>query len=1414
MALQEGFRAFADVPLQRGDRPVGLLSVQFTGPHRFTQDELSLLQILAEQAAIAIENARLYTQTDIELRQRLQAFSALQHVTQEITSTLDLDYILRVVLGEALRFGGADAGAIVMLSPAGPDVRTLEGYDAVREAQLRESLQAPASLLSRLEGHPRTLSVADCAAALEAGVYPVGASSLLLVPVLYAERLAAGILLQSVRPAAFPGAVVEFVEGLAMQTAIAIGNAERFQEQLQRGELMHRRAEQMSLLLEVSRTVRTDRPLEDVLSDMAYAVQEGTGFDVVLISVLEGGFLRRVGCAGIPLVEFEKLKRTRPPWPRVKALFQERFRMGRCYYIPEEHREIHRGLDSYIAPAALAGDESTERWRPEDVFLVPLLDSSSNTIGIMSIDRPRDGRSPTALTAEVVEIFASQVALSIENNQLVEDLRRQVTTLSLFNELNRSMTTKLDLPVVLDTVVDSVTTLLGYDYATVFLLDQRGQYYVPLASSGYALEQLGHLSFGLDHSLIGQVARRGMPVVVDNARQDERFADWPMPVGSVIMVPLTAEGRAVGILSADRRAVGEYSPAEVATLTALADQVSVAVENARLFDEVRRFNVELEQRVEERTQELAEALENLRFQHDRSETLYRIASELVASLEMDRVLSEALSLLQRAVRATRSSVILVDPASGALTYRAAIGHTVPIPLGGMAAPFNRDEGIVGWVLSEGQPLLIPDVRQDERCHFAPADPVRSVLLVPVLAPDGRALGVILLQSQFVNAFDATHVQLTEAAAVQLGNALNNAELYRLIREQAESLETLLNNEQIEAAKHEAILESIADGVIVVDPEGRVIVFNAAAERLLSMPRSEALGQDGAELLRNYGAEALAWLQQIESWWRDPSSAASQPFLENRLEVGRTVISVHLSPAISASGEFLGVVSALRDVTAEIEADRAKSDFVSTVSHELRTPMTSIVGYVDLLVHGAVGQPSDMQMNFLRRVKANADRLTGLVNDLLDISRIEQGRIELQLESLSMGALLDQVLDLLRTKFEEKHQRMYAMVPEGLPRVLGDYGRLTQILTNLMDNAYKYTPDGGEIAVYAYVREGMVHVAVADTGVGIAPEYQEKIFDRFFRVDDPAVYEVSGTGLGLAIALSLIQMHGGSIVLESELGEGSIFTFTLPIAEGQPSGDVGIAPPPLVTASLATVLVADDDLTTASLLKSVFEPEGYRILTARSAESTLQMTRDRQPDLVVLDVLLPDLDGFEVLQRLKRDPETALIPVVIVSALPDRGHGAALGAVGYLSKPTDEQSLAELVRRVIAERQIIILADGARAGITELRKAAQAQGWCLRSTLRGDRVLRMAHDLQPELVMINENLPDLDGYELAASLRHDPQIGAVPVLMLSDGSERPGKTEAELEGLGILGTMMKPISAEAMVAGIRQALGREEPHKEH
>jgi PAS domain S-box-containing protein len=412
------------------------------------------------------------------------------------------------------------------------------------------------------------------------------------------------------------------------------------------------------------------------------------------------------------------------------------------------------------------------------------------------------------------------------------------------------------------------------------------------------------------------------------------------------------------------------------------------------------------------------------------------------------------------------------------------------------------------------------------------------------------LGALLFYHRQPNHFTAEQLDLILAAANQMAIAVNNAELYRLIRDQAEDLGAMLRSQQIETSRSKAILEAVADGVLVTDAMGKITLFNASAERILNLSRQEVIGKNLDQFSGLFGRAATMWTQTIKTWSRQPDSYTSQEVYSEQIELdnGR-VVAVNLAP-VFLRNDFLGTVSVFRDITHQVEVDRLKSEFVATVSHELRTPMTSIKGYVEILLMGAAGALSEQQTRFLEIIRSNTERLAALVNDLLDISRIEAGKVGLSLQPLSVIDLAKQSLAMIQERaLRENKPMQFELQADGkIPLVQGDPERVRQILDNLLENAYLYSDAGRTVRIRIGAQDAIVQVDVIDQGVGIPPALQERVFERFYRGENPHVLATYGTGLGLSIVKKLVEMHGGKIWVQSKgvEGEGSIFSFTLPL----------------------------------------------------------------------------------------------------------------------------------------------------------------------------------------------------------------------------------------------------------------------------
>ncbi|MFN3929516.1 MAG: ATP-binding protein, partial [Thermoflexus sp.] len=355
-----------------------------------------------------------------------------------------------------------------------------------------------------------------------------------------------------------------------------------------------------------------------------------------------------------------------------------------------------------------------------------------------------------------------------------------------------------------------------------------------------------------------------------------------------------------------------------------------------------------------------------------------------------------------------------------------------------------------------------------------------------------------------------------------------------------------------------------------------------------------------------------------------------------------------------------------------ELDRLKTQFIANMSHELRTPLNSIIGFSRVILKGIDGPLTEAQRQDLTAIYNAGQHLLGLINDILDLSKIEAGRMELHFAEVDMREIIRGVMSTAVGLTRDKPIELRQEVPEDLPPVWADAQRARQILLNLVSNAAKFT-DQGFIAIRAWADESFVTISVQDTGIGIPKEKQEEIFQEFTQVESGTTRRYGGTGLGLAIARRLVELMGGRIWVESEVGKGSTFFFTLPRAHPQLPAEHRSGHP--------VVLCVDDDPNVIILYRRYLEKHGFQVVGLTDAQDVLEVVRQVRPDVITLDIMMPHKDGWTILQELKSDPETRGIPVIICSIVDERGRGFSLGAAEYLVKPFTEEELLEAIQRV-------------------------------------------------------------------------------------------------------------------------------------
>jgi len=505
-------------------------------------------------------------------------------------------------------------------------------------------------------------------------------------------------------------------------------------------------------------------------------------------------------------------------------------------------------------------------------------------------------------------------------------------------------------------------------------------------------------------------------------------------------------------------------------------------------------------------------------------------------------------------------------------------------------------------------------------------------------------------------------------------------------------------------------------------------------------------------------------------------------------VGRpaeVIVAVDVSQRRRDEAEKRKLIDSLAASNQELElrnreiahATQLKSKFLASMSHELRTPLNAIVGFSGILAEGTAGQLNDKQKRFVGHIKQGADHLLQLINDILDLSKIEAGQLELRCEDFHIGDCLPEVLSTIGPLAMAKEVDLQQRVRTSRS-VYADRVRFKQILYNLLSNAVKFTPKGGRVEIDCCEDAALILVSITDTGIGIRPEDQQMIFEEFRQVEGTSQRAQEGTGLGLAITKRLVEQQGGKICLQSSPGKGSCFSFTLPSGHAVP--ETAVAGVPTIVSSHATdqpsgrekplILIIDDEVPARELLASYLEAEGCVTAMASSSAEAVEKARQLRPDAITLDILMPGGSGFETLVTLKGAPDTGSIPIIIVSVVDQRNVGFALGAAEYLVKPVDKSLLLNAIRLQVrpqpdGENLILIVDDDARMREL-LEKTLHSAGYKTRTAQDGVAALSVLSSTPVSAMLLDLLMPEMDGFEVIRRVKKDAALQEIPIFVLT------------------------------------------------
>src|SRR5712671_4063761 len=698
------------------------------------------------------------------------------------------------------------------------------------------------------------------------------------------------------------------------------------------------------------------------------------------------------------------------------------------------------------------------------------------------------------------------------------------------------------------------------------------------------------------------------------------------------------------------------------------------------------------------------------------------------------------------------------------------------------------------VLQERRPVVIaidpdnvpPHVNPHQAGHMRKWR-MRQAAMIPMVADDRVVGGLNLNRYEGGAPIRDEDLELLEGLATRAARAIAIAQLMRDQQMTASELESKVATRTEANRFLDSVIENLPNMVFVKDAkELRFVRMNAAGEELLGFSRAELIGKNDSDFFP--ADQARMFIAGDRQTLRNHHLVDIPEETIQTRHKGERVLHTKKIPILDADGEPAFLLGISEDITesrqaqaaleqAQAEADRAnraKSQFLAGMSHELRTPLNAILGFSELLRDDA-NSHFDLatRSRFLDQIHSSGKHLLQLINDILDLSKVEAGQMELQLETVELEKLIRDVAASVEPLARNKGIAL-SVVPVGAITLVGDASKIKQMLLNLLSNAIKFTPHEGRIDIQSRQVGSSVEIDVRDTGIGIAEHDLGRLFREFQQLEARPGQVQEGTGLGLALTKRFAELHGGSVRVVSAVGRGSTFTLVLPLNAVPARASTTVPPmqPGAVDPDRPLVLVVDDNPQAAEILGRHLDSGGFRIEIAHTGTEALTMARELKPVAITLDLLLPEVDGWEVLSRLKADETTRNIPVVVVSVVDHAALGRALGAFDYFVKPVDGKALLSRLSQYTfadkgkSEPVRVLVVDDEPANLDLLEALLKPAGFGVLRARTGQEGIDLSKSQLPDLILLDLIMPGLSGFDVVEALRAEEATRSIPIMVLT------------------------------------------------